>query len=199
MSFVPATTVRLDTIIPSHFKLLLSQAARNYISRRLQHDNHEPTVYLFMHAIHYRADQGSRKSRQVPVGPFVAIGRDCSAGASFTLDVVEPELELYTRNTNERPQRSTPIQKKISAPPSNTSTSKINSDITEVLSEGYCANLCALDWQSNGHQKEPASVFAFYWNGLSKADKEVYKCKAAAQLKSAASGVSTTGNDVDEE
>ncbi|KAG2133408.1 hypothetical protein BD769DRAFT_1774591 [Suillus cothurnatus] len=26
-------------------------------------------------------------------------------------------------------------------------------------------NLCALDWQSNGHQKEPASIFATYWNG----------------------------------
>ncbi|KAG2091821.1 uncharacterized protein F5147DRAFT_619790 [Suillus discolor] len=91
-------------------------------------------------------------------------------------------LPVSRRNTNERPQRSTPIQKKIPAPPSNTSTSKINSDITEVLSEGYCANLCALNWQSNGHQKEPASVFASYWNGLSKADKEVYKCKAAAQV-----------------
>ncbi|KAG1870220.1 hypothetical protein DFJ58DRAFT_723115 [Suillus subalutaceus] len=56
-------------------------------------------------------------------------------------------------------------------------------------------NLCALDWQSNGHQKEPATVFASYWNGLSKADKEIYKCKAAVQLKSAASGVSTTGDD----
>ncbi|KAG2084655.1 hypothetical protein BD769DRAFT_1646209 [Suillus cothurnatus] len=43
-------------------------------------------------------------------------------------------------------------------------------------------NLCALNWQSNGHQKEPASVFASYWNGLSKADKEVYKCKADAQV-----------------
>ncbi|KAG1835387.1 hypothetical protein F4604DRAFT_782267 [Suillus subluteus] len=34
-------------------------------------------------------------------------------------------------------------------------------------------NLCALDWQSNGHQKEPASVFATYWNGLSNTDKEL--------------------------
>ncbi|KAG1814333.1 uncharacterized protein BJ212DRAFT_1482077 [Suillus subaureus] len=56
-------------------------------------------------------------------------------------------------------------------------------------------NLCTLNWQSDGHQKEPASVFASYWNGLSKADKEVYKCKADAQLKSA--GVSTTSNDVE--
>ncbi|KAG1858406.1 hypothetical protein DFJ58DRAFT_726660 [Suillus subalutaceus] len=55
-------------------------------------------------------------------------------------------------------------------------------------------NLCALDWQSNSHQKEPATVFASYWIGLSKADKEIYKCKAAVQLKSAASGVSTTGD-----
>ncbi|KAG1830096.1 hypothetical protein EV424DRAFT_1376898 [Suillus variegatus] len=34
-------------------------------------------------------------------------------------------------------------------------------------------NLCALEWQSNGHQKEPASVFATYWNRLPTADKEV--------------------------
>ncbi|KAG1890748.1 uncharacterized protein F5891DRAFT_986788 [Suillus fuscotomentosus] len=27
-------------------------------------------------------------------------------------------------------------------------------------------NICALKWQSNGNQKEPASVFATYWNGL---------------------------------
>ncbi|KAG1720858.1 uncharacterized protein EDB91DRAFT_1088673 [Suillus paluster] len=49
----------------------------------------------------------------------------------------------------------------------------------------------------NFHQKEPMTVFASYWNGLSKADKELYKCKAAAQLKSA--GASTTSNDADEE
>ncbi|KAG1782872.1 hypothetical protein EV702DRAFT_1040695 [Suillus placidus] len=43
-------------------------------------------------------------------------------------------------------------------------------------------NLCALEWQSNGHQKEPASVFATYWNSLSSTDKEVYKRKAASRL-----------------
>ncbi|KAG1803404.1 uncharacterized protein BJ212DRAFT_1395978, partial [Suillus subaureus] len=43
-------------------------------------------------------------------------------------------------------------------------------------------NLCALEWQSNGHQKEPASVFATYWNRLSTADKELYKRKAAVRL-----------------
>ncbi|KAG1739954.1 uncharacterized protein EDB91DRAFT_1082318 [Suillus paluster] len=58
-------------------------------------------------------------------------------------------------------------------------------------------NLCAFDWQSNGHQKEPVTVFASYWNGLSKTDKDVYKCKATAQLKS--SGVAATIHDVDEE
>ncbi|KAG2359390.1 hypothetical protein BDR07DRAFT_1462550 [Suillus spraguei] len=43
-------------------------------------------------------------------------------------------------------------------------------------------NLCALDWQSNGHQKEPASVFACYWNGLSKTDTK--RCTSAKQLLS---------------
>ncbi|KAG2127537.1 uncharacterized protein EDB93DRAFT_1332676 [Suillus bovinus] len=54
-----------------------------------------------------------------------------------------------------------------------------------VSSKIMARNLCALEWQSNGHQKEPASVFATYWNGLSKTDKEVYKHKAALQLGSA--------------
>ncbi|KAG1758719.1 hypothetical protein EDD22DRAFT_956580 [Suillus occidentalis] len=47
-------------------------------------------------------------------------------------------------------------------------------------------NLCALEWQSNGHQKELASVFAAYWNRLPTADKELYKHKAAVQLASSA-------------
>ncbi|KAG1770999.1 hypothetical protein EDD22DRAFT_842979 [Suillus occidentalis] len=42
-------------------------------------------------------------------------------------------------------------------------------------------NLCALEWQSNGHQKEPASAFATYWNRLPAADKELYKSKAAVE------------------
>ncbi|KAG1894660.1 uncharacterized protein F5891DRAFT_1194963 [Suillus fuscotomentosus] len=45
-------------------------------------------------------------------------------------------------------------------------------------------NLCALKWQSNGIQKEPASVFATYWNGLSTADKELYKRKVSVQVAS---------------
>ncbi|KAG1779799.1 hypothetical protein EV702DRAFT_1043681 [Suillus placidus] len=53
-------------------------------------------------------------------------------------------------------------------------------------------NLCALEWQLNGHQREPANIFATYWNGLSKADKEVYKSKAAAQLTSSGQA---QGND----
>ncbi|KAG1894032.1 uncharacterized protein F5891DRAFT_1195723 [Suillus fuscotomentosus] len=45
-------------------------------------------------------------------------------------------------------------------------------------------NLCALEWQSNGNQKEPASIFATYWNGLSTADKELYKRKVSVQVAS---------------
>ncbi|KAG1799079.1 uncharacterized protein BJ212DRAFT_1488461 [Suillus subaureus] len=57
-------------------------------------------------------------------------------------------------------------------------------------------NLCALEWQSNGHQKEPASVFATYWNRLSTADKELYKCKAAVQLS--APGLAQADDNQDE-
>ncbi|KAG1898910.1 uncharacterized protein F5891DRAFT_981564 [Suillus fuscotomentosus] len=39
-------------------------------------------------------------------------------------------------------------------------------------------------WQSNGNQKEPVSVFATYWNGLSTADKELYKRKVSVQVAS---------------
>ncbi|KAG1818205.1 uncharacterized protein BJ212DRAFT_1299023 [Suillus subaureus] len=57
-------------------------------------------------------------------------------------------------------------------------------------------NLCALEWQSNGHQKEPASVFATYWNRLSTADKELYKRKAAVQLS--APGLAQADDNQDE-
>ncbi|KAG1817426.1 hypothetical protein EV424DRAFT_1540388 [Suillus variegatus] len=57
-------------------------------------------------------------------------------------------------------------------------------------------NLCALEWQSNGHQKEPASVFATYWNRLPTADKELYKRKATVQL--ASSGLAQTDDNHDE-
>ncbi|KAG1763652.1 hypothetical protein EV702DRAFT_1051735 [Suillus placidus] len=61
-------------------------------------------------------------------------------------------------------------------------------------------NLCALDWQMNGHQRDPASVFAMYWNGLSNADKQVYKHKAVLQLTSSgAVQEGGTGDDADEE
>ncbi|KAG2031805.1 hypothetical protein BDR03DRAFT_1028078 [Suillus americanus] len=55
---------------------------------------------------------------------------------------------------------------------------------TKPMHQGYyyySRNLYAHDWQSNSHQKEPASIFTTYWNGLSKTNKEVYKCKAALQ------------------
>ncbi|KAG1762074.1 hypothetical protein EDD22DRAFT_1029275 [Suillus occidentalis] len=52
-----------------------------------------------------------------------------------------------------------------------------------VSSKITARNLCAVEWQSNGHQKEPASVFATFWNGLSTTDKEVYKRKAALQVR----------------
>ncbi|KAG2079795.1 hypothetical protein BD769DRAFT_1685870 [Suillus cothurnatus] len=39
-------------------------------------------------------------------------------------------------------------------------------------------NLCAFDWQSNGHQKEPATVSASYWNELSKVNKERMNAKS---------------------
>ncbi|KAG2345644.1 hypothetical protein BDR05DRAFT_1013609 [Suillus weaverae] len=44
--------------------------------------------------------------------------------------------------------------------------------------------LCALNWQNNGHQKQPASVFVLYWNSLAATAKEDYKRKATAQLSS---------------
>ncbi|KAG2068874.1 hypothetical protein BDR04DRAFT_1119480 [Suillus decipiens] len=34
-------------------------------------------------------------------------------------------------------------------------------------------NLCALNWQAKGHQHEPASAFALYWNNLSTSIKEI--------------------------
>lgn len=45
-------------------------------------------------------------------------------------------------------------------------------------------NLCALDWQAKGHQRDPASAFALYWNNLAASIKEEYKRMAAAQIGS---------------
>ncbi|KAG1740912.1 hypothetical protein EDB19DRAFT_1828308 [Suillus lakei] len=56
-------------------------------------------------------------------------------------------------------------------------------------------NLCALEWQSNGHQKEPASVFVTYWNRLPTANKELYKRKAAVQLASSAQAQTDDNHD----
>ncbi|KAG1750833.1 hypothetical protein EDB19DRAFT_1904224 [Suillus lakei] len=58
-------------------------------------------------------------------------------------------------------------------------------------------NLCALEWQSNSHQREPASIFAIFWNGLSSTDKEAYKRKAVQQLQSA--GLPAAVDNADEE
>ncbi|KAG2063156.1 hypothetical protein BDR04DRAFT_1123455 [Suillus decipiens] len=57
-------------------------------------------------------------------------------------------------------------------------------------------NLCTLKWQSNGHQKEPASAFMTYWNRLPAAHKELYKSKAAVEL--ASSGLSNPNDNQDE-
>lgn len=43
-------------------------------------------------------------------------------------------------------------------------------------------NICALDWQANGHQREPASAFALYWINLSASIKEEYKTKTATRV-----------------
>ncbi|KAG2140508.1 CHAT domain-containing protein [Suillus bovinus] len=58
-----------------------------------------------------------------PSVPFVAIGQDCPAGASFTLDAVEPELELVRR---------------LLPPPPASSFSKITS-IDATKSRALCA------------------------------------------------------------
>ncbi|KAG2339802.1 hypothetical protein BDR05DRAFT_1003127 [Suillus weaverae] len=69
-----------------------------------------------------------------------------------------------------------------------------------VSSKIKAQNLCTIKWQLNGHQKEPASVFATFWNGLLTTDKEVYKHKVALQLNSVgATEGSGAGDDVDEE
>ncbi|KAG1769905.1 hypothetical protein EV702DRAFT_1202686 [Suillus placidus] len=53
-----------------------------------------------------------------------------------------------------------------------------------VLIPLISSNICALDWQKDGHQREPASAFALYWNNLSTSMKEEYKSKATAQAHS---------------
>lgn len=56
-------------------------------------------------------------------------------------------------------------------------------------------NICALDWQKNGHQREPASAFALYWDNLSTSMKEEYKSKATAQARSSSTQQAVDGED----
>ncbi|KAG1737197.1 hypothetical protein EDB19DRAFT_1909892 [Suillus lakei] len=70
-----------------------------------------------------------------------------------------------------------------------------SSKLMRVSPKITARNLCALEWQSNGHQKEPASVFATYWNRLPTADKELYKCKAVVQLASSAQAQTDDNHD----
>ncbi|KAG2147833.1 CHAT domain-containing protein [Suillus bovinus] len=66
----------------------------------------------------------ARASRDRPTSvPFVAIGQNCPAGASFTLDAVEPELELV---------------RKLLPPPPTVSFSKITS-VDATKSRALCA------------------------------------------------------------
>ncbi|KAG2129208.1 CHAT domain-containing protein [Suillus bovinus] len=66
----------------------------------------------------------ARATRHRPTSvPFVAIGQNCPAGASFTLDAVEPELELV---------------RKLLPPPPTVSFSKITS-IDATKSRALCA------------------------------------------------------------
>ncbi|KAG2130034.1 hypothetical protein BD769DRAFT_1666966 [Suillus cothurnatus] len=80
--------------------------------------------------------------------------------------------------------RPKPIIRKLPSTPIDSATASTSgTNLTRPFElEDTARNLCALEWQSNGHQKEPASVFATYWNGLSNTNKGVYKCKAALQF-----------------
>ncbi|KAG1890307.1 hypothetical protein F4604DRAFT_1914851 [Suillus subluteus] len=57
-------------------------------------------------------------------------------------------------------------------------------------------NICTLDWQKNGHQREPASAFALYWDNLSTSMKAEYKSKATAQARSSSTQQAVDGEDV---
>ncbi|KAG1769681.1 hypothetical protein EV702DRAFT_1202709 [Suillus placidus] len=102
------------------------------------------------------------------------------------------KMELMASN----PAKSIPPNT-IDSKPQPTKKCQPSTKPMRVSSKITARNLCALEWQSNGHQKEPASVFAIFWNGLSSTDKEAYKRKAVQQLGSA--GLPATVVDADEE
>ncbi|KAG1724225.1 uncharacterized protein EDB91DRAFT_1087529 [Suillus paluster] len=105
------------------------------------------------------------------------------------------KVELLAAN-----KKSTPITIDLKPRPEAIKKRQPSTKPMHVSTKITAWNLCALDWQMNGHQRDPASVFAMYWNGLSNTDKEVYKHKAALQLNSSgAIRGGGTGDDVDEE
>ncbi|KAG2090802.1 hypothetical protein BD769DRAFT_1679541 [Suillus cothurnatus] len=102
---------------------------------------------------------------------------------------VKAELINQASTTIETKARPNTIKKRQPS----TKPMRVSSKIT-------ARNLCAVEWQSNGHQKESASVFATYCNGLSSTDKEVYKRKAALQVLNSAGRTegSSACDDADE-
>ncbi|KAG2114018.1 hypothetical protein BD769DRAFT_1673575 [Suillus cothurnatus] len=87
------------------------------------------------------------------------IATSSSAYSATRLELVVTDSELHKP---EPPKKRQPSSKLM----------RVTANIT-------ARNLCALDWQQNSNQTEPACVFAAYWNKLSNADKEVCKRKAA--------------------
>ncbi|KAG1802827.1 uncharacterized protein HD556DRAFT_1332641 [Suillus plorans] len=81
----------------------------------------------------------------------------CSSGCHHTW----PQYEIWLASTFYIPA---PAKEKAHQP--SVKPMRIGTKVTP-------RNLCTLDWQVNGHQREPASASALYWNNLSTNVKEV--------------------------
>ncbi|KAG1730375.1 uncharacterized protein EDB91DRAFT_1252641 [Suillus paluster] len=105
------------------------------------------------------------------------------------------KVELLATN-----KKSTPITADSKPRPEAIKKRQPSTKPMRVSAKITAQNLCALDWQMNRHQRDPASVFAMYWNSLSNTDKEVYKHKVVLQFNSSgAVQEGGTGDDADEE
>ncbi|KAG2139290.1 hypothetical protein DEU56DRAFT_944190 [Suillus clintonianus] len=72
-----------------------------------------------------------------------------------------------------------------------TASPECAADLLDPLTESPCSSFLT----HTGHQREPASAFALYWDNLSASIKEEYKRKATAQVRSFSTQQAVDGED----
>ncbi|KAG1792343.1 uncharacterized protein HD556DRAFT_1482047 [Suillus plorans] len=133
-------------------------------------------------------------SKKGPRKRFLAYNKWAQDQLAVTVpsDDSTPTPSLVTPTNPNSDAASLSVKKELLVPAPTKKTRQPSVKPMRIGTKVTPRNLCALDWQANGHQREPASAFALYWNSLSTSIKEEYKRKATAQISSSST---LQGND----